>query len=62
MCECERCVVISNSEYADLVTAAKEVKMVRNLFRKKLKTFCGITALELEDICAMLGMTEEKEN
>lgn len=61
MHECERIVAVSNCEYADLVSAAKECKMLRNLLRKKLESYGGISHKELEDICTMLGMIEEKE-
>ncbi len=62
MHECERCVVVSNTEYADLVSAAKEVKMIRNLLQKKMASYGGIKHNELEDLCAMLGLVEEKED
>lgn len=61
MCEFERIVAISNKEYADLVAAAKEAKMLRNLLHLKLKSYCGLSHSELEDICIMLDMIEEKE-
>ena len=56
MCDFERMVAVSNNEYADLVSAAKEVKMLRNLLQKKLNSYGGISHSELEDICTMLGI------
>ena len=56
MKEFERMVAVSNNEYADLVAAAKEVKMVRNLLQKKLNSYTGICHSELEDLCIMLGI------
>lgn len=62
MNEIYRDVIISNDEYARLVAAEKELKMIRKLFQKKLNNYGGFNHMELEDLCAMLGMRMEEEN
>jgi hypothetical protein len=62
MNELYRDVIISNDDYARLVAAEKELKMIRRLLQKKLNSYGGFNHMELEDLCTMLGMRMEEEN
>ena len=61
MCD-ERMVAVPVAKYEMLCGAAQESAMLRRILHQKLKSYGGIKHNELEDICTMLGMIEEKEN
>ena len=62
MPEFERCVVISNAEYANLVATNNEAEILKRFLHKKLKSYAGIDHNELEDICVMLHIIEPKDD
>lgn len=58
----ETVTTISNTQYAALVSAAKEAEMLKMFLAFNRERYCGLTHAELENLCVMLGIAEEKED
>lgn len=46
----------------EVIREAREAELLKQYLSKKLKSFCGISHAELEDICAMFGILEEGDD
>ena len=55
-------ITIPVAKYNELIIAANELKNLKSLLGQEKRKWCGITYQDLEVICKLYGIEEEKEN
>lgn len=55
-------VMIPTAMYQKLVTGDTTAELLMRYLKKKLDAYAGINHHELADLCAMLGLVEDKED